>query len=278
MSGLRVCLSFDIDAYSPMLFAGERSVAALSRGEFSTDVAVPRLVALLSEYGIKATFFIPGHTARWCPQVVQAVLEHGHEVGHHGYLHEPPARLSPDQEADALLAGIEALERQTGERSKGYRAPLWEPSTRTIELLQREAFEFDSSLMGSDFTPYWARAGDVLTADRVTRGRETSIVEMPSSWVFDDWAYFANIPRAGGGGATPPSQVFEIWTETVRFASESVREGVLVITMHPEVSGQGYVVRFLRRWIEWLQGQSGISFESVGSAASKWRSREIRAR
>ena len=74
MSGLTVCLSFDIDAYSPMLFAGEQSVAALSRGEFSTDVAVPRLVALLSEYGIKATFFIPGHTARWCPQVVRPSL------------------------------------------------------------------------------------------------------------------------------------------------------------------------------------------------------------
>ena len=114
--------------------------------------------------------------------------------------------------------GIEALERQTesGRRDTGprYGSPAPAPSS----LLQREAFEFDSSLMGSDFTPYWARAGDVITADRVTRGRETSIVEMPSSWVFDDWAYFANVPRAGGGGATPPSQIFEIWTETVRFA------------------------------------------------------------
>ncbi len=277
MGGLTVCLSFDIDAYSPMLFAGERSVAALSRGEFSTDVAVPRLIALLSAYGIKATFFVPGHTARWCPQVVPAVLENGHEVGHHGYLHEPPARLSREQEADALTMGIEALERQTGERPKGYRAPLWEPSAHTIELLQREAFEFDSSLMGNDFTPYWARAGEVITAERLARGHETSVVEMPASWIFDDWAYFANVPRAGGNGATPPSQVLEIWTDTVRFASESLSEGVLVVTMHPEVSGQGYVIRFLRRWIEWLQDQSGISFETVGSAASKWRSRAMRA-
>ena len=61
MSGLTACLSFDIDAYSPMLFAGERSAAALSRGEFSTEVAVPRLLALLSESGVRY-LLVPAHS------------------------------------------------------------------------------------------------------------------------------------------------------------------------------------------------------------------------
>ena len=119
MGSCTVCLSFDIDAYSPMLFAGEQSLAALSHGEFSVDVAVPRLLALLADYEITATFFIPGHTARWCPQAVSAVLAGGHEVGHHGYLHEPPARLSLAAETDALGRGIEALEQRTGARPAG---------------------------------------------------------------------------------------------------------------------------------------------------------------
>jgi hypothetical protein len=46
--------------------------------------------------------------------------------------------------------------------------------------------------------------------------------------------------------------------------------------MHPEVSGQGYVIRFLRRWIEWLRGQDGVSLQAVGAAASAWRAREGR--
>jgi len=269
--GCTVCFSFDIDAYSPMLFTGETSLAALSHGEFSANVAVPRLLALLAEHEIKATFFVPVHTARWCPQAVSAVLDDGHEIGHHGYLHEPPAALSPAAEADALSRGIEVLEQRSGVRPKGYRAPLWQPSMHTIELLEREGFEFDASLMGDDLTPYWARTAEVITAEQVARGRDSSIVEMPSSWVFDDWSYFANVPRAGGTGPTPPSQVFEIWTETVRFASDSVSDGVLTVTMHPEVSGQGYVIRFLRRWIEWLQGEQGVTIQTVGSAASRWR-------
>lgn len=274
--GCTVCLSFDIDAYSPMLFEGEQSPAALSRGEFSANVGVPRLLALLAEFEIRATFFIPGHTARWFPAAVPAVLAGGHEIGHHGYLHEPPARLSPAEEEDALALGIQEIERQAGLRPTGYRAPLWQPSMHTIGLLEREGFEFDSSLMGDDFTPYWAPADEVITAELVSRGRQTSVVEMPSSWVFDDWSYFANVRRAGGTGPTPPAGVFEIWTETVRFAAESVAGAVLVVTMHPEVSGQGYVIRFLRRWIEWLQGQDGVSLQAVGAAASAWRAREGR--
>lgn len=274
--GCTVCLSFDIDAYSPMLFEGEQSPAALSRGEFSANVGVPRLLALLAEFEIRATFFIPGHTARWFPAAVPAVLAGGHEIGHHGYLHEPPARLSRAEEEDALALGIQEIERQAGLRPTGYRAPLWQPSMRTIGLLEREGFEFDSSLMGDDFTPYWAPADEVITAELVSRGRPTSVVEMPSSWVFDDWSYFANVRRAGGTGPTPPAGVFEIWTETVRFAAESVAGAVLVVTMHPEVSGQGYVIRFLRRWIEWLHGQDGVSLQAVGAAASAWRAREGR--
>ena len=130
----------------------------------------------------------------------------------------------------------------------------------TIGLLEREGFEFDSSLMGDDFTPYWAPADEVITAEQVSRGRATSVVEMPSSWVFDDWSYFANVRR-----------------ETVRFAAGSVDDGVLVVTMHPEVSGQGYVIRFLRRWIGWLRDQDAVSLEAVGSAASAWRARQAPA-
>ena len=152
------------------------------------------------------------------------------------------------------------------------RAPLWQPSQHTIGLLEREAFTFDSSLMGGDFTPYWARTAEVITADEVSRGRPSSIVEVPSSWAFDDWSYFANVPRAGGTGPTPPSHVFEIWTDTVRFVLDSVTDGVLVVTMHPEVSGQGFVIRFLGRWIEWLRSQDGISMSPIGAAAAKWRS------
>lgn len=275
-----VCLSFDIDAYAAVLFRGEQGVATpsweqnaatLSCAEFDTQIAVPRLLGLLRDYQINATFFIPGHTADCFPKMVETVLEAGHEIAHHGYLHEPPNQLSPDQEMEILSKGTESLKRLTGTAPRGYRAPLWEPSPRTLGLLAENGFEFDSSLMGTDFIPYHPRRGDNITADGVTFGSETGIVELPSSWVFDDWSYFGNVRRAGGGGATPPSHVFEIWSEQVSFAAECVPDGVVVMTMHPQVSGQGYVLRMLRQFLDKLTKDDRVSFDNMGKAAHAWR-------
>lgn len=268
-----ICLSFDIDAYGPALFAGDRNAAVLSRGEFDTQVAVPRILALLADCRLPATFFIPGHTADCFPKMVETVAAAGHEIAHHGYLHEPPAQLSAEQEAEALRKGIQSLERIIGTPPRGYRAPLWEPSSRTIELLVDHGFAYDSSLMGTDFIPYRARVGDVVDPEGATFGRESAIVELPSSWIFDDWSYFANARRAGGGGPTPPSHVLEIWAEQVAFAAESVPDGVVVMTLHPQVSGQGYVMRMLRQFLDQLMLDDRLHVDTLGRAAEAWRGR-----
>lgn len=270
-----ICLSFDIDAYGPALFQGDRNAAVLSRGEFDAQVAVPRILALLRDYELRATFFIPGHTADCFPRMVEAVLDAGHEIAHHGYLHEPPAQISAEHEAEVLAKGIRALERITGMVPQGYRAPLWEPSSRTIELLAEHGFAYDSSLMGTDFIPYRARSGDIVTPEGATFGRESQIVELPSSWIFDDWSYFANARRAGGGGPTPPSHVLEIWREQVSFAAESVSDGVVVMTLHPQVSGQGYVLRMLRQFLDRLTQDDRLRVETMGRAAEAWRQRTL---
>ena len=269
-----ICLSFDVDAYGPALFEGNANAALLSRAEFDAQVAVPRILTLLRDLEMPATFFIPGHTADCFPEMVQAVSAAGHEVGHHGYLHEPPARLSADEEVESLAKGVHSLRSITGLAPRGYRAPLWEPSGRTIGLLSEHLFAYDSSLMGTDFTPYWARSGDVIDAAGATLGPVTGVVEVPSSWLFDDWSYFAAVRRGGGGGATPPSHVREIWSEQVAFAVDEVPESVVVMTMHPQVSGQGYVLRMLREFLQSLRQDQAVQFRNVGQAADAWRARQ----
>jgi len=86
-----VCLTFDFDAMSVWLGSYPRvTPAMLSRGEFGARVGVPRILELLRRFDIRATFFTPGHTAESFPEAVGAILEDGHEVGHHGYGHENP--------------------------------------------------------------------------------------------------------------------------------------------------------------------------------------------
>ena len=61
MSRHIVCLTFDHDHLSGFIARGQATPTAISRGEYDV-VVIPRLVALLARYGIKGTFFTPGHT------------------------------------------------------------------------------------------------------------------------------------------------------------------------------------------------------------------------
>ncbi len=88
----------------------------LSQGTYGGKVGVPKILELLRDYGLKATFFVPGWTAEKYPDRLQAMLGDNHEIGHHGYLHEWIDPDFPDQEREALEKGLEALKTTVGVR------------------------------------------------------------------------------------------------------------------------------------------------------------------
>ena len=93
-----VCLTFDFDAMSGFIARGMTSPTPVSRGEFGADVATPRLLALLKKYKIQTSWYIPGHTLETYPARCREVFDAGHEIGHHGWTHVPPAQLTRDEE------------------------------------------------------------------------------------------------------------------------------------------------------------------------------------
>src|SRR5262245_20634807 len=107
---VRVALTFDYDAMSNWInSSGGKSPGMISRGEFG-PIALSRILALLDSRRVTSTFFVPGHTALAYPDTVKAIHAAGHEIGHHGWVHENPVTLSPDQERRVLERGLEALE------------------------------------------------------------------------------------------------------------------------------------------------------------------------
>ena len=96
-----VNLTFDFDALSFWVNTGQTSPAPMSRGEFGAN-AIERLLHLFESRGIAITFFIPGHTIDTFPVQCKAIVAAGHEVGLHGYLHEPVSALTPLQERDTF--------------------------------------------------------------------------------------------------------------------------------------------------------------------------------
>jgi len=268
---LSVCLTFDFDALSPWaLGMAGRNVAALSRGEFGA-VAVPRILALLERHEVPATFFVPGHTALAYPDLVRSIRDAGHELGHHGWVHEPLSELEPAEEREVLQRGLDALDRVAGVRPTGYRAPNVDVSVSTVEILLEHGFVYDASFSGSDFEPYYLRRGDRFPPDgEYVFGESTELVGIPFAWHLSDFQFFEFVP-----GVTvrqdPPSAVYEIWAAELDWAHGNVPGGVFDLTMHPQAIGRGHRLAMVERLIEHAKGLDGATFERLGDYAGRWR-------
>lgn len=269
-----VCIGFDFDAQSvwPGSF-GLGTPTALSRGEFGPRTAMPRILDLLARHGVSATFFTPGHTIDTWPDVCKRILAEGHEIGHHGYMHESPVQLEEAAERAVIEKGLETMERQLGHRPTGYRSPAFDLSPNSTRLLLEYGFLYDSSMMADDFTPYWARTGDVLHMDRAFGfGREIELVEVPCSWSLDDFPQFELVvtPPVVMAGMNEPDKVRRMWLADLEYMAEQVPGGVFPLTLHPQSIGRGARIRVLEDVIVRAK-ELGARFCTYHEAATAWR-------
>jgi peptidoglycan-N-acetylglucosamine deacetylase len=266
-----VCLTFDFDAASLWISRNMLTPTPISRGEFGA-VAIPRLLHLLSERNLPSTWFIPGHTIETYPEVCREIVAAEHEVGLHGYAHENVGVLDEKQEREMFRRIHELVGDLAGVPPKGNRAPAWDLTPYTVDILLDLGLLYDSSLMGNDYSPYYVRRGHKIPQDApMTFGEETRLVEMPVSWSLDDYPHFEylRLPNAIMSGLKTPEDVFRNWTEDVAYMLRDFTDGVLVVTFHPQVIGRGHRMLGLERWLDELAGM-GVAFERLESVAEQF--------
>ena len=274
-----ICLTFDFDTMAAWMGSFRASTpGVLSRGEFGGRVGIYRVLDVLDRYQIPATFFVPGYTADSFPDAVREIARRGHEIGHHGYLHESPTDYLGDPGGERAMyeKGTEALERVAGVRPSGYRSPGWDLTDNSIRLLAELGFRYDSSLAADDYNCYYARIGDVPRTDGgFLFGEPSEIVEIPVSWSWDDFPQFEFVssPRFSANTLASPSKVFEIWASDIDFMVERVPGGVFDLTMHPQVIGRGHRIKLLEQVIEHGQRYPGLRFAQMGEVAEEFRTR-----
>jgi peptidoglycan/xylan/chitin deacetylase (PgdA/CDA1 family) len=265
---LTVCLTFDFDAMSPWV-RRTNNPSAISRGEFGA-VAVPRILDLLARFDARATFFTPGHTALAYPSLMAEIVAAGHEVAHHGWVHENPEELSREEEERVLVRGIEVLTEVCGTRPVGWRSPAWAMSPNSVDLLLANGFRYDSSLMGHDSSLYRVRRGDRCGPDEpYVFGEPCDLVEVPVYWGLDDFPTFEFVPGRWGGGSAP-SAVLEVWQGDLDFAYDSAPGGVVTVTMHPQSIGRGHRMLMLERLLTHLRDRGGVTFDRCDAVAGRW--------
>jgi len=268
---LNCALTFDFDAMSVWLGSYKsRNPSMISRGEFGA-IAVPRILSLLKKHRIKATFCIPGHTALAYPDIVKQIDAEGHEIAHHGWVHENPADFDEAGERFNIEKGLECVKKAAGVTPKGYRSPSWDFSDRTIKILLDYGFVYDSSLMGADFTPYYARIDDGFDNVSPYRfGPNVDLVELPVTWLLDDFPHFEFVDK-DTYGLSAASKVEEIWTDEFTYARKNVKGGLFSLTMHPQVIGRGHRLMMLERLINKFKRARDVKFTTMLAYAQGWR-------
>ena len=259
--GVRAAASFtfDVDAESCVLAhdpTASTRMSLMSHQSYGPLVGVPKLLGILARQDVRATFFVPGFTAECYPDTVKAIVDGGHEIGHHGYLHEQMQGIDRATEAGYLDRGLDALLRVAGVTPVGYRAPWWELNWHSPGLLAERGFLYDSSLLDGD-APY---------RFAVEPGSASSLVEIPVDWALDDWEQYAFYPGwTGSGVIESPTKVKEMWQ--LEADAQHHQGGCWVLTNHPFISGRPSRARALEQLIEGVKALDGMWVTTLAEIA-----------
>jgi len=232
-------ITFDMDADSLIHIArpddGYDRLYPISMGRYGPTVAIPRILQTYRKFGLKQSFFIPG----WCienyPETVEMILKDGHEIGHHGWIHEDPIQTAGNQR-EWIEKALDVYQHQIGGKPGGYRAPVYNVTQEVIDLLIEYDFKYDSSLMADDI-PY------------VMKTEKGELYEMPVHWGTDDWPPFAHYDEIGYmmpvRGPSAGLQAF--WEE---FDAQYEAGGFFMLIVHPFLTGRLARWRLVEQWLE----------------------------
>jgi peptidoglycan/xylan/chitin deacetylase (PgdA/CDA1 family) len=249
-----VLLSFDVDNETiEGLRQGVMSVGPLSQGEYGARVGLPRIVELLDREQIPATFFFPAWSLMLAPRQAEVINASGmHEIGVHGWIHETNTTLDAATERRLLTQAVDTIARIAGRRPVGYRAPSWNLSESTLDILLDLGLLYESSLMADD-RPY----------ELLRNGAPTGVVELPVSWILDDAPLF----RPLGDSYASPREVMQVWVDEFDRAWEE--RTMFLLTTHPHIIGPRSRIVALEGLIAHIKERGDVWF-GTHEAAARW--------
>lgn len=258
-SGMKcaACITFDCDVDSLIHTVHPDShqdhAATVSWLQYD-QIAVPRIVELFDSCEIKQTFFVPAWCVERYPETFRPVVDSGHEIGHHGYIHESPNLQTPEGERYWFERAIEVIEEFSGRRPVGYRVPWGHLSQQTLELVAEHGFLYDSSL-ANDYNPY------------VLKTSVGNVIELPIDWTtIEDWSQYVQAPALGFGvGPRSPDVAVKVWLDEFDEAYEA--SGLFIATFHPFVSGRPSRLRGVGRMIEHMKNRGDVWITTLEKVA-----------
>ena len=240
MKPFPVLLTFDLDGETAYEELQPGAPYWITQGGYGPRKGVYRIMDLLDEHDIKATFCVVGLTAERYPQAVEEIVSRDHEVACHGYIHKGYSDMEPEAEREGIIKGREILEDFTGTHIIGHRTPRWRPSERTHKTLEELGFIWNSDYMGAE-APFY----------NVIDGQESKLLEIPVAYNLDDWTFFYD------WGATIKETV-DVWS--IEFDARYKDRSMYCLTNHPQVTGRPSRLKCLEGIIEYIKEFPDVEF------------------
>ena len=233
-------ITFDMDADSLIHISrpkdGHDRLYPISMGRYGPTVAVPRILDTYRKFGLKQSFFIPAWCIEQYPDAIDSILKDGHEIGHHGLIHEDPVETRGEAQRIAFETALQIHQKRIGSKPRGYRAPVYNVTQQVIDLLVEHGFRYDSSLMADDI-PY------------LMKTPSGELWEAPVHWGTDDWppfAHYAEIDYMMPVKA-PSEGLKAFWEE---FDAQYESGGFWIGIWHPFLTGRLARWRLVEQWLE----------------------------
>ena len=223
---------------------------------FSVRRILPRILGMLDELGLQATFFVEGLNAELHPQALLEIADSGHELGYHGWRHEYWPNLSRSQEARLLERGVYKMD-ELGVRPRGFRPPGGRLTPSSPELLEDLGFTHCSPAgLGIGFLG--------------------NLVVLPFEWRLIDAYYylprFGDLRKRATGSSEPMSPAR--FRKTLSSALQSVVRdcGHLTLLFHPFLEEQEDRFEIMREALEELQAlaQDGLLWCAPYRDVASW--------
>ncbi|MEZ4523557.1 MAG: polysaccharide deacetylase [Thermomicrobiales bacterium] len=236
-----VALTFDNFGESFDLLRYGHAGGASADGVYAPRRGIERVLDLLDRHSVPATFFAEGWNVRKYAGLAREVIDRGHEIAGHGWMHERWNELDRETERDLIERTTDAIAEATGKQPAGWRAPSGLTTPWTLDVLDDLGYGYDSSF-GDDDVPYRLQ---------VSAGSEHEIVELPWTWTLDDAPYYAH-----PGTLRQPSKVVDLWIE--EFDAAFTMTGYFMLVCHPRFAGRPSRILALERLIEHIKAHEGI--------------------
>ena len=230
----------------------------LSLGQYGMTHGLPRLLDLLDEFGLRATFFVPGRAAETYPEALRETAERGHEIACHGYAYENFSLLDRDEQRRRLERAAAAIEGACGRRPAGFRAPIGDLTLETLDIARQLGMRYSSDLYDDD-RPYYLTVN--AAGDR--------LLQIPMQWANFDLPYFAFNYRPafpfGQGRVANYSNVLSNWRD--EFTGHYNHGLCYTLQLDPQSTGSPGRLSMLREFLTFMTSHQGVWYATGSELA-----------